>query len=358
MYKTIEKANTNAVILRSLETKTKSSVNIDHFTIKSIVSRTLEHHIGNEKSLMPVFLSMPEQVVVDIERKTLQQSNNPLWFEMRKGSLTASKHHDIYTKINTISKSTSDIKPKTTRMVANIIYGSNFKKNIALQWGIDNETKALKAFYAKEVSKHIDFKTEKAGLFISKTKTYIAASPDAIMSCKCHVKSTIEIKCPYSLKDKELAFADIDNCSFLVVSDGQVMLKRTHKYYTQIISQMALTNTNQAYFVVWTQKDLLVEEIKFDPEHWKRVSINVEIFYNICLSSTIINKTSYIRGKCDQVLLEENEIQPQEEQNLTSVKCNDCHWYQANCENINISEVSEDEKWLCSICLKSIGDMM
>ena len=38
------------------------------------------------------------------EDNTREQSNSGLWFDMRKGSLTASKQHEIYIKVNIICK--------------------------------------------------------------------------------------------------------------------------------------------------------------------------------------------------------------------------------------------------------------
>ena len=68
-----------------------------------------------------------------------------------------------------------------------------------MNWGTDHEEKALKSFYAENVAKHIDFKTEKSGLFILQQKPFIAALPDGFMTCKCHGKSTLEIKCPFKI---------------------------------------------------------------------------------------------------------------------------------------------------------------
>ena len=50
---------------------------------------------------------------------------------MRKGHLTASKHHDIYTKVNTLTRSKGAVKPKTTPLVANIIISNKKLRNIA-----------------------------------------------------------------------------------------------------------------------------------------------------------------------------------------------------------------------------------
>ena len=65
---------------------------------------------------------MTEASILKVEKETLGQSDNKLWFDMRRGRLTASKLHGYYTKINTISKSHNKKGIKTTPMVADIIY--------------------------------------------------------------------------------------------------------------------------------------------------------------------------------------------------------------------------------------------
>ena len=95
--------------------------------------------------------------------------------------MTASKHHIIYTKTNSVLKATRSIKLKTTPMVAEIIFGKSTLHGAAVQWGIEKEHEAFKSFYAHEVSKHKEFGAEKCGIFLSKFESYIAGSPDGIL---------------------------------------------------------------------------------------------------------------------------------------------------------------------------------
>ena len=225
-----------------------------------------------------------------------------------------------------------------------------------MKWGVKNESNAFKAFYASEIGHHEDFKTEKAGLFVAKQKTYLAASPDGIIMCKCHGKSTIEIKCPYKIKDKKIA-ESVGECDFLTLVNGEVSIKKTHKYYTQIISQMAMTNTKQSYFVVWTLKDLFVQKITFDHDHWQRVATNLEVFFKtyIC-PALLLTKPVTFCGICDKVLLEENEISPHEQQEFNSIQCELCIcWFHAICGQVDIDTMEEDTKWLCPNCITSIS---
>ena len=57
---------------------------------------------------------------------------------------------------------------------------------------------------------HTEFILEDAGLFISMERPYIGASPDAIVTCECCGKGTVEVKCPFCFKD---GFPEDDNPS-------------------------------------------------------------------------------------------------------------------------------------------------
>lgn len=217
----------------------------------------------------------------------------------------------------------------------------------------------MKKILLKLLSKHEDFKTEKASLFIMKKEAYIAASPDSMMTFKCHGRSAIEVKCPYSLKDKHLNSWTIRDCDILTVIDGHLKLKQTHKYYTQVISQMALTNSTQSYFVVWTTKGVIVERIMFDEKHWLNVLANLDIFYKTyVVPAILLIKPITFCGNCDKELLEETEIKSNEEEEHMRILCDECsRWYHALCENIDIKAVSK-ENWVCLNCLMSMGDVL
>ena len=364
LYKRIEEAEPEASILQSLETDDDTDSNINKHSIENIIHRTFNANKYNssDQELVNSFLQnlhITEQDIKNIEQATLAQSDNPLWFELRKGRLTASKHHDIYTKINTLTKATGDIKPKTTPLVARILFSSNKTQNVeAMKWGVDNEKNAFKSFYASEIEKHTEFKTEKAGLFISKQRPYIAASPDGLLLCKCHGKSTIEIKCPYKIRYIKNIKNAVTECDFLTLVNGELSIKKSHKYYTQIQSQMAIASTMQSYFVVWTTNDMFVQKIDFDKEHWMKVSINLEVFFKTYICPALLEmKPVIFCGNCEKFCLEENEINPNEQNEMNSIQCDKCGcWFHGRCENIQICDIVQINEWLCSNCLMSMSN--
>ena len=224
-FKNVGKVKKSAVLFQSLD-KTESEVDIKNCTVDNCVSRTLEHHFGDKDSLVPSFianLSMTKETISKIETATVGQSENQVWFDMRKGRLAASKHHDYFTKINTIDKGHNKDGIKTTSLVSEIVYGKEKIKISALEYGVKNEENALKSFYAAQVKAHPNLKIEKAGLFIHKAKPFIAASPDGIMTCKCrNIKRTIEIKCPKTLEGMEINSSTAKKCLFLKVTKDEI----------------------------------------------------------------------------------------------------------------------------------------
>jgi len=90
-------------------------------------------------------------------------------------------HHALYTKINTIARSTSVVKCKTSPLVAGILGLNKQHEVAAMKWGKDHEFDALKSFYTANAPHHEDFKTEKSGLWISQKQPFVAATPDGFL---------------------------------------------------------------------------------------------------------------------------------------------------------------------------------
>ena len=63
------------------------------------------------------------------------------------------------------------------------------------------------------VPQHINWSRQKAGLMVDTDLPFIGASADAITNCECHGKRVVEVKCPYSFRDKTLQdFLTSQNC--------------------------------------------------------------------------------------------------------------------------------------------------
>ena len=157
------------------------------------------------------------------------------------------------------------------------------------------------------------------------------------------------------MRDKNIA-ESVNSCDFLTNKDGSTKLSKTHKYYTQIVSQMATTNIKKCFFVVWTEKDLHVEIVPFDKDHWMKVVTNLRIFYKTFVCPALLQyKATTFCAKWDEILLEENEIPQNEKHLLNSIQCDICiAWFHFKCENIPNIE-NTDCEWICTNCLMSLA---
>ena len=87
------------------------------------------------------------------------------------------------------------------------------------------------------------------GLFIKSGYPYLATSPDGLFNCKCCGLSTIEVKCPYSVRGDDILESHVyKRVNFLEEFDGQPRLRGTQKYFTQVQAQMWVCNVQHSSF--------------------------------------------------------------------------------------------------------------
>jgi len=80
----------------------------------------------------------------------------------------------------------------------------------ATSWGCQQEKQA-RDIYVKVLKRHHDdFTVTDSGLVINSQWSYIEASPDGIVNCKCHGMWVLEVKCPFCHKETTLKDAAVD----------------------------------------------------------------------------------------------------------------------------------------------------
>ena len=170
---------------------------------------------------------------------TKNQSQSQIWHDVRAGRITASIAHDIL--------HTNILKPSES-LIKRVCQQSKVVKTTipALKWGIDNESNALDDYQMTHQRSEI----KRTGIKLHYKYPFIGASPDGIFSCSCHNSDRLlEVKCPFSKKDTYSIEEAIDDNFFL---DRTLVLKSTHKYYTQIQIQMWVFDFQECDFLVWT----------------------------------------------------------------------------------------------------------
>lgn len=143
------------------------------------------------------------------------------------------------------------------------------------RWGREKESQAVSQFQKSLVKRdlHPGFTVEECGLFISSSHPYIAASPNRLFSCPCHGPGVIECKAPYASRSVSVFEAAKQNnfCLSIDSVSGELYLKRESEYFYQVQAQMFATQRSFCFFLVWTEIDMSVSFIEYDPSFFENV---------------------------------------------------------------------------------------
>lgn len=249
---------------------------------------TLMELCSQYQNVQELALNLPlptDQEVKEIEQCTRGQSNNNNWKLHRVGRITASTIHRVLTKVNSLKKnSNSDVEPLLNNLVDNM---SDTSYIPSLQYGREMEDIARDA-YIKELKqlKHKDVNVQECGLFIAQNRFYIAASPDGLVNCSCCGMGLLEIKCPSSIANQ---IPNENNLNYLQKSSLGISLKKTHQYYSQIQTQMAVTGRPWCDFFVYTNQGSHLERFMFDQNHWQQLAESADYFFVHCLAPKLLS---------------------------------------------------------------------
>ena len=218
-------------------------------------------------------------------------------------------------------------------------------KNVpALEWGKAN---AAEAFMRLEGKKHTNSKFTVCRLFLLKSHPYIGATPDNIFQCNCCIKSCVEYKCPFSIREKKIG-ESWHETTFLEKKNGQIQLHLSHKYFSQKTGQMAITGLKSTYFVVFTKEDVHIEQILFDESHWLKVLESLIVFFKMYIQCYLLGIVQIFTCHiCDKPCLNKNEFESDEE---NSIQCDICSaWFHWGCSGVtNGTDLNNDFK--CLLC--------
>ncbi len=228
-----------------------------------------EELLAECKKVFNTKIKITEDEAQYLAQSTCLQSKSLLWFEHRKGRVTASQFGAVH-------RARLDSPPKA--LVKSILEREPSPKVAALEWGINNEPRARKEYITAVHATHFGFKVENTGLHVNPEFPHLGASPDGLVSCSCCGNGLLEVKCPYSKRQMSPA----DSCDgdfYLKPTENGLKLARTHKYYYQVQGQMAICKRSYCDFVCWTPLGIHIERIQWDPTHWDEVKPHLDHFF-------------------------------------------------------------------------------
>lgn len=231
-------------------------------------------HDYREKGQINEFLeamyleNITEEKIIEIETSTRGQSTNKVWHDLRKSHITASIFHTA-----------CHLKDETKVKYAQQILNKRNIKTKAMAHGMVNESVAIKKYTAM-----YELEAEECGLFLSKERPYLGASPDGLLG----LETIIEVKCPYASRYSEIT---PETVPYLYYDDnGQLSLKKKNIYYYQVQGQLYVTKRRYCNFIVYTFKDLKVVYIDKDDTFIDEMVQKLDLFYNGFFKQAIINK--------------------------------------------------------------------
>ena len=128
-----------------------------------------------------------------------------------------------------------------------------------------------------------DIQVEKSGFVIDYKNFVLGASPDSkvVDLLEDPVYGLVEIKCPEEYKDfnpRDICYISKNPC--IQVDEYQnVKLRKDHYYYDQVQYQLGVSCQSWCDFVLYTNKGLIVDRIKFDRNHWNQLKEELLQFY-------------------------------------------------------------------------------
>lgn len=209
------------------------------------------------------------------------QGDDEKWWRLRKILITASRI------IHFKGEKTKD---QIFNLVNSNLWTDENLTNEAMRYGQSNEELARQK-YKCVTSARFSYIVEDTGLWVNSKFPGIGASPDGlVMDSLKNTAGVLEIKCPkilQNLKPTDLhLLTPQQRNSFCCtrVSNNSIKLKRSHKYYYQIQTQMAITERSWCDFVIWTPKGFHVEKIIYDSNFIEPILKHVSAFHQNILA--------------------------------------------------------------------------
>jgi hypothetical protein len=230
----------------------------------------------------------PDSIKI-LERSTVGQAKNELWCIERRSRITASNCGRVFTFADW-RDNTSILKP--------LLYPVDLSKIAHIKNGINREPEA-RELYQSITGKIV----EECGLFVHSVRGYLGASPDGLIG----EDGILEIKCTTISPDKIPSRPD----NFLIFKNkkdptSDIMLRRNHKYFFQVIMQMYVSGRSYCDFLVYHKPEnsedpcWFLETIcrnSFTDALWGRTEEKLSKFFHHEVAPEIVNSRFHSSGK-------------------------------------------------------------
>ena len=273
----------------------------------------------------------------NLRKLTEKQALSNAWLTHRAGRITASVCHQV-----------AHMRDSKSLIRQIMQYNPPFQSKYT-EYGKDMEPRARTTFLMDQSQLHNDLHVKETGLTINADFPCLGATPDGIVTCSCHGKAVLEIKCPFTYKD---GFDGWENDNNFPIGDNWLM-KKDHKYYFQVQMQIRLCQADFGYFYVFSpakNEGLLSIVGKNDEFMDNLVPILLEKFHKFLLPEIVSRKMDSEVINTRRLFCHCNRP---EFGNMICCDNGACEveWFYYSCVNITRAPKG---KWYCFDCRKKL----
>ena len=200
----------------------------------------------------------------EVEAARFAEQRSELWFRARTGRLTASNFG-----------AAAELNKHCSRrdLVRQMLWPHCFTGNEMTQWGTVMEDVCCQHFvqYYRDQRGLAGFRVEESGLHICADLPWCGTSPDGIVWQGDRRVALLEIKTPFTCKDKPpgpeafYPYADVPGGDRPGCPNPR-RLPVPPYYYCQVQGNMRNLGLELCFFVVWTPQGMQVSRFRYDPE--------------------------------------------------------------------------------------------
>ena len=320
---------------------------------------------------------LTNETVEAVQEKTVGQSGNSYWHQLRKGRITASNFYAVHTRVNSFKKN-SDIDMSSS--ISTVMGVTTPNPNIrALKFGRENESVAKDIYCKQYASNHVNACFRECGLFLDPNNSYLAASPDMLVCCDCCGEGLLEVKCTLKPKcDSCHSFCTCNLPDYISHTGDALEIRQNHRYFCQVQGQMAITQRKWCDLFVYSCNGTFLRRITFQQQYYASVQDNLMFFFKTFIAPKLlerqdntdydnvsalsiptpsVNEPMEVKGSghvyfctiCNSQVLEQENIKSFGQR---SICCDLCEqWFHFKCVGISKANLNNMTAWLCSRCL-------
>ncbi len=186
----------------------------------------------------------------------------------------------------------TDVNNPSLTIINSLINVMNNLDNLpCVRFQTRNKAKAIKQYINECLEKHENFQYEECGLIINPKYPYFATHADGLVSCDCHGKACVEVKCLKILGAQE----SVDGLTrkpnnILQKIDDNYLLDKSHSYFYKSQMQIHLAELDYCDLILWSPTSSEIITIDADPLFWDDAKKKALIFHQEVMIPELLAK--------------------------------------------------------------------